>query len=664
MSDFKLNVDANKTIREVSDTLFGIFFEDINFSCDGGLNANMVNNHSFDGVYMDNKGMNNFSIILGITKHINPKIDRLRYWTCTEGTIESSFENPVSENSWYARIKVQKECRLENKGYNGGKINANKCAMSIVKGKEYEFSCWIRKKDFDGKINVFLEDENGQILTDSSSFVANENWTLVKVQLKGEKTAYGKLVIVFEGKGQVDLDCVSFMDVDTWGSDNPRWSQGKFRKDMIEALIDLKPRFMRFPGGCIVEGVELGNEYQWKNSIGPIIERKTNYNLWATDIPDGGYSQSLQIGFYEYFLLCEDLNMEPLPIVWAGFNCQLRKRGKLPMDAPDFYERVVQNALDLIEYANGDPDTNKWAKLRAEAGHPEPFNMKYIGLGNENLGEEYIERFEIIKKAIDEKYPGITCIMSSGAFPDGKAFDLSWKKAKEKFPDIYIDEHFYKKPEWVEKRHNRYDNYERGTAKVFLGEYAAKDLIKDSIHSKMIIPNCYKSALAEAAFITGLERNSDVVAMSCFAPLFSLAEGNQWRNNLIDFNPANVLKTTNYFVQQMYGTTVGNKVVDVKGELPRGIYCSATVSEEKLIIKLVNTNKSSMTAKLDLLNTKGRSAKITYLHSDDLNLANKLNYKDEPIYNIKPKKKDVIINNNKMEMNMEKWSLYVIEIDK
>jgi len=662
---FQVSIDANQTTRKVSDTLFGLFLEDINFSCDGGLNANMVNNHSFDGVYMDNKGINTATILLRITKRIKPKIDRLRYWNCKDGTIASLIEKTVSPNSWYARVNSKGKCRLENLGYNGAAKHSKECAMSIRKGDEYEFSCWIRNKGFDGKIKVFSENDNGQLLTDIVEVSFEEKWNHVKVLLKGQISAYGKLVIVFEGKGSVDIDCVSFMNTDTWGSNDAKWSQGKLRKDLVETLKELQPTFMRFPGGCIVEGLEHGNEYYWKDSVGPIIDRKPNYNLWATDLADGAYCQSLQVGFYEYFLLCEDLKVEPLPVVWAGLHCQYRGRGKVPIDSKEFQETVVQNALDLIEYANGDPETSKWAKMRADAGHPESFNMKYIGIGNENYGEEYITRFEIVKKAIDKKYPGITCIMSSGAFPSGKDFDTSWNSARKKFPDIYIDEHFYKKPEWLIKNHDRYSDYERGTAKVFLGEYAAKDLLKDMLFSiEKFIPNYYKSALAEAAFLTGVERNSDVVAMTCYAPLLALAGGTQWRHNMIDFNPAHVLKTTNYFVQQMYGATVGKMVVDIKGNLPEGVFASATVSEEKLVIKLVNTQKSPINVKLNLASVTGSNANITYLQSDDLNAVNSLDYRGNPVYKVKPATKQLSLDNNMLNIAMEKYSFYVIEIDK
>lgn len=654
----QLNIDAKRVEKKVSNTLFGLFLEDINFSCDGGLNANMVNNHSFDGVYMRNKRVNLFTMMTKITRKINTMEDRLRYWDCIGGSIKSLNTNPAAPNSWYARVHSNGSCQIENLGYQGNTSDSRNCSMSIVEGKDYAFSCFIRNSDFKGEVKVYAADKNGHKLTEEKALVLKENWSVSEVKLMGMKTCYGKLILKFEGNGAVDLDCISFMDMDTWGNDNPKWSQGKLRKDLVEALCDLKPRFMRFPGGCIVEGIENGNEYQWKDGVGPIINRKPNFNLWATDLPGGGYVQSLQVGFYEYFLLCEDLNMEPLPIVWAGMNCQLRQRGKLNIDSKEFQERVVQNAIELIEYANGEPETSKWAKLRAEAGHPEPFNLKYIGLGNENHSEDYINRFEIMKKAIDKNYPGMVCIMSSGAFPKGKAFEYSWNKANEKFPDVYIDEHFYKKPEWVIESHTRYDHYKRDTAKVFLGEYAAYPLI-----SKKNPPNFYYSALAEAAFLTGIERNSDVVAMTCYAPLFSKIDGNQWRHNLINFNSSHVLKTCNYYVQQMYGESVGDKVVKIVSDLPKGIFASATATDEKLVLKLVNTNQETAVASLKLSNITGSKASIKYLQCDNLNEVNSLGYHGEPKYNIEPRLKELSLKDGTIDMEMEKYSFYVITVN-
>jgi alpha-N-arabinofuranosidase len=325
----------------------------------------------FDGVYLNRKGYNQAAFLLKAEPHaVN---DRLRYWNLVGGKLESCHEDPVAENSWCARIQVEGQCRLENLGYNGAERHAGACAMAIQAGQEYEFSCWARSRSYQGTLTVSVTDENGAALTGKVQLTPIGQWQPSSLILSGIKTGYGKLVMQFEGKGAVDLDGISLMSTDTWGKGDPRWSQGKLRRDLVEALRDLKPRFLRFPGGCIVEGNGPGNEYDWKDTVDPVINRKGKYNLWGEKVKEGGYYQSYQVGFYEYFLLCEDLGMQPLPIVFAGLNCQLRSPHGLDTHSLTFQEKVVQNALDLIEYANGDPQANPWAALRAEAGHPEPF---------------------------------------------------------------------------------------------------------------------------------------------------------------------------------------------------------------------------------------------------------------------------------------------------
>jgi len=365
---FILQVNPAKELHAVSDMLFGIFIEDINFTCDGGLNANMVNNYSFDGIYYttDPKARRRFS------RKNREMVDRLRYWAISGGKIESNHDDPLAENSWYARINVEGSCRLENLGYTGGRAHASEPAMSILAGSEYEFSCYARKHDFSGNITIKVVHTDGTALTSESSFIPGNSWQQHTLMIKGLATGYGKLVLQLEGEGILDLDALSLMTTDTWGKGDPRWNQGKLRRDMVETLRDLKPKFMRFPGGCIVEGCQPGNEYNWQDSLGPLVNRKGNFNLWGEAIPDGGYHQSYQVGFYEYFLLCEDLGMEPLPMVSAGITCQVRSRDRLETNSPEFEVQVVQRTLDLVEYANGDPDSSPWAKLRAQAGHPEP----------------------------------------------------------------------------------------------------------------------------------------------------------------------------------------------------------------------------------------------------------------------------------------------------
>jgi alpha-L-arabinofuranosidase len=584
-------------------------------------------------------------------------IDRLRYWIANGTKLESAHDDPVAKNSWYARVPVEGYCRLENLGYNGAKEQSQANAMSIQAGQNYEFSCWLRGS-YQGTISVHVADKSGEPLTAMAQLTPTGEWQQYTVILPGSQTGYGKLVIQFEGQGVVDLDGIRLMTSDTWGKGDPKWSQGRLRRDLVEALRDLKPRFLRFPGGCIVEGNGPGNEYDWKDTIGPVINRKGKYNLWAAQVKDGGYYQSYEVGFYEYFLLCEDLGMEPLPTLFAGLNCQVRSSHCVDTHSPVFQAQVVQNYLDLIEYANGDPATNSWAAKRAEAGHPQPFGLKYIGIGNENYGPDYLEKFEVIKKAIDERYPGITCVMSSGLSPQGKDIDASWGKARASHWDVRVDEHCYNQPSWFIKGYHRYDDYPREGAKVYMGEYAANFPMNAPFLS--LKPNCYQTALAEAVFLAGLERNSDVVAMSSYAPLFSLVDGEQWAHNLINFNPAHVLLTANYFVQKMYSTTVGNNVVEMQGELPDGIYASATTTEEQLVIKLVNTNPQGSLVNLHLDGIPDGEVQVEYLHSDDLKAANTLKFNGTPEYVVKPVTMELAVRNCMTTLELKPYSFYVL----
>jgi alpha-N-arabinofuranosidase len=648
---FMLQVNPEKELHAVSDMLFGIFLEDINFTCDGGLNANLVNNYSFDGIYYtaNPKARERFS------NENREMVDRLRYWQVSDGKMASCHDDPLAENSWFARVSSEGTCRLENPGYNGGKAHAGKPAMAISATGEYEFACQARSQGFTGSVTVKVVGESGKVLTTEAFFTPTDGWQQQVLMLKGLETGYGKLVIQLEGQGTLDLDAVSLMSADTWSKGDPRWSQGRLRCDMVETLRNLKPKFMRFPGGCIVEGCQPGNEYNWQDTVGPLVNRKSNFNLWGEAVPDGGYNQSYQVGFYEYFLLCEDLGIEPLPMVSAGINCQVRTHGKLDMDSLQFQQEVVQRALDLVDYANGDPGTSLWAKLRAEAGHPKPFNLKYIGIGNENFGDDYLEKFALVKKAIDEKFEGITCVLSCGLMPQGKNFKKTWQKARTELSNVRVDEHKYMFPRWFFKNAARYDNYSRGDAKVFMGEYAANFMVFG------LKPNSYETALAEAAFMTGLERNSDVVAMSSYAPLFSLAEGQQWQHNLINFNPAHMLLTANYFVQKMFSTTVGDQVVEVSGAQPKGVYTSATSTRERLVIKLVYAGKKALSVHLSLVGIPDGSVQVEYLQSDDLEAANGLTFDGVPHYSVQPQIMEVPVKDGRLELELKPYSVYVLQ---
>ena len=648
----------------ISPTLFGLFLEDINFACDGGLNANMVANYSFGGIY-PKKPYN--MILIYMTKHWNgDKPDRLRYWEISGGSIESLSGAP-GKSGWYARVTSKGSCTLKNNGYNGGGDHRGECAMGIRAGETYHFSCWMRSHDLDGRVFVYLEDASGKPLTGRSEVPFSDTWQQTGTDLKAFEGAPGRLVILFEGNGSIDIDCVSLEADDVWGRGDPRWSVSHMRRDLVEALRDLHPSFMRFPGGCIVEGVTTGNQYEWKKTVGPLIDREEKFNLWASGVKDKGYTQTNQIGFYEYFLLCEDLNMEPLPIVWAGMYCQARSKISIPTASPEFQEQVVQNALDLIGFANGDPTTNEWAKVRADMGHPEPFGLKMIGIGNENYGEEYYEKFAVVKKAIDEHYPGMLCIMAAGLDPDDENHSNAWKEARERYGDsVCIDEHFYRNPEWVYTQLDRYDNYPRGTTKVFLGEYAAHGTYKG------VSANSWQTAIAEAAFLTGVERNGDVVELCSYAPLLCLAERGQWTHNLIYFNPYHIMKSTNYYVQQMYMAHQGTYVRKVEGDVPENISISASETEKALIIKIANTAVTSQSIDIDCtasLGEPGIAAKTcavsaTRLTCSDLEETNELTFTGEPVYKVQPESLQLAADNAHIQLEMEPYGFYVIEIER
>lgn len=655
-----LRIDVDEVAHPVSDMLFGLFLEDINFSVDGGLNANMVNNHSFDGMYLKEGGtwttVKNFLF----KSPLEPAVGHLRYWRISgDGRLESGGDQPLTAGTHYARLTVDGECRLENLGYNGGQDQRDRCAMGILAGEAYAFDAFLRAVDFRGTVTVYAADDNGQVISEKQQLTGlDREWSRQHVILQGKQTTTGKLVMECAGSGAFDLDLVRFSNQDYWGKDDPKWSQGHLRRDLVESLRALRPAFIRFPGGCIVEGALPGNHYQWKNTVGPLADRVPDFNLWGALIEDGGYSQSYQIGFYEYFLLCEDLRAEPLPVVWAGLNCQFRSEELIKKADPDFVKQVVQNATDLIEYANGDPGTNQWAALRAAAGHPEPFNLKYIGIGNENFGTDYLESFEAVKKVIDQRYPGMVCILSAGAMLDSDDYDLAWRTARQKFPDVRVDEHFYNEPDWLLENADRYDGYPREGPKVFLGEYAANRPFFGTT------PNSFETALAEAAFLTGLERNSDIVAMTAYAPLLSLSEGEQWAHNLINFNPHHVLHTANYLVQELYAAHTGDVVLRSDGDRREGCYDSVTADDGHIYIKLVNSKESTQPVTIRLLRSNAKAAVATYLQSDDLEAKNRLAFTGGPDYSIQPKTKTIEIRENTIDFNLEKYSVYVLTIDR
>ncbi len=673
----KITIRESEMPKQVSDMLYGLFLEDINFACDGGLNANVLCNNSFDGWYMK-AGVVEKDCRRAPEK-IVPHKEGLKFWE-TRGQVDVGIRKPLCATSEYARVRD--EAVLKNYGYNGNDIVTGRCAISIVEGHTYQFSGFFDASEYEGEACVYVEDENGTPLTEKKYVILSAGgeearrpdtseggsgepreggWQKHETDLDGKHTAYGCFVLEIKGVGELSLDCLSFMDADYWGANDPKWSQGKLRKDLVQVLKELHPKFLRFPGGCITEGAAPGNEYKWKNTLGPLEQRVPDYNLWALRTT-AGYNQSYAVGFYEYFLLCEDLQMEPLPVTWAGTSCQFRTGVPIDADCEKYEKEVIQNVFDLIDYANGDPATSEWAKKRADAGHPKPFGLKYIGFGNENWGDHYWNGCRRIYKLIKERHPEITLVFSANPIYGIPDFHKNWKTIRTEMPDALLDEHYYRYPKWFYKKHKVYDKYPRTSAGVFAGEYAC--------NMKLSAPNVFESALSEAAFLTGIERNADLVKLSSYAPLFSLVDGAQWEHNMINFSPREVLKTANYLVQYLYMNNVGTRILDMRGSGKRGLYYSATADGRFVYVKVVNAAKKAKRLRLDLKGILGGAgepakffgAQMQYLHSEDLRAKNNLTFTGKPEYEVEIRQKKLVMDENEIDMVLPGQTLGVIRV--
>ncbi|SIS09109.1 alpha-L-arabinofuranosidase C-terminal domain-containing protein [Microbacterium sp. RURRCA19A] len=604
--DTQIVVSRRANAAPVSKTLYGLFLEDINFAADGGLNANVVNNWSFEGGYLNRSGGYSQLTLVAFKLKPKPVTDALRHWSTTGGTLSALSEGGATAGANYARLSVRERATLTNNGYPGPGPS-----MGGRAGVAMQFSALVRTARFRGQLSLALVDGNGTVVTGSEVVVPDgDGWSTATAALTPPRTGLYGLQIVATGNGEIDLDDVSLIAEDHWGAGDPRWSQGRLRRDLVQSLVDLSPGFLRFPGGCIVEGVGDGNQYDWKQTVGPLHDRTPKFNLWAESRPDGDYSQSNQIGFYEYFLLCEDLDMEPVPVVWAGLACQYRSRECVATHSAEF-KKVVQDAVDLIDWATGDPAESPWAALRAAAGHPEPFRLNYVGIGNENHGDQYHRHFDAILDALEAVRPGMRYILASGPFPKGKPFEGSWAHATNR-SNVILDEHSYAKPSWFIDQSTRYDSYPRTGARVMVGEYAAHPAYSLSQMFGRDTSNSWESAVAEAAFLTGVERNADLVEMTCYAPLFALNDAKQWRHNMIEFTQLLVQPTVNYEIQRLFGEAVGAFALtaDVDGE---GVFASATGDDELAFVKIVNTTDRPRTVTLRFSSHTATHAEVVHL---------------------------------------------------
>lgn len=561
----ELVIQAGKPGAEIQPTMYGLFFEDINYAADGGLYAELVKNRSFE-----------------FPQHFMG-------WK-TFGKVSLKDDGPFERNPHYVRLAYaghpHKQTGLDNEGFFG---------IGIKKGAEYRFSVWARVAEGETPAKIRVELADTKSMNEQQAFVAadvtvdSKEWKKYQVILKPEVTNPKAILRIFLASRQtVDLEHISLFPVDTW-----QGHENGLRKDLVQALADIKPGVFRFPGGCIVEGTDIASRYDWKKSVGMVENRPLNENRWQYTFPHRffpDYYQSYGLGFYEFFQLSEEIGAEPLPVLSCGLACQFQNPN---MDAHvplcDL-ESYIQDALDLIEFANGAVDT-PWGKIRADMGHPAPFNLKLIGIGNEQWGKEYPEHLEPFVKAIRKKYPDIKIVGSSGPDSEGEQFDYLWPEMKSLKADL-VDEHFYRPEAWFLSQGARYDNYDRKGPKVFAGEYAC--------HGKGKKWNHFHASLLEAAFMTGLERNADIVHMATYAPLFAHVEGWQWRPDMIWFDNLNSVCTVSYYVQQLFATHKGTNVLSLTmnkkpvtgAEGQNGLFASAVCDKNKneIIVKVVNTS--------------------------------------------------------------------------
>lgn len=556
-----LDVDFNHT-KQISDRLYGIFFEDISYGADGGLWAEMIQNGDFE----------------------YNKDDRKKVWNATTAwkpELKIDTKQPLSRNN--SHYAVLSKAPVYNYGWDG---------IEIKRGAQYTISFYARNIDANSKrekLRIALLNGNHEVITDAKFKVENHQWSyyqaIFNIEDKSKKNiSLDKVFLAIipdeKAKGEIAIDMVSLVPQDTYKGHG-------LRKDLAETIAELHPKFVRFPGGCMLHGDGLGNIYHWKESIGKYQDRKPAPNIWR-------YHQTKRMGFYEYFQWCEDMGAEPLPVLAAGVPCQNSQANEdglagqqngIPMSQMPAY---VQDVLDLIEWANGDANTSYWAKMRAEAGHPAPFNLKMIGIGNEDLiSTVFEERYLMISRAVKAKYPDMEVIGTVGPFhyPSSDYIE-GWKIAKrEKFKDSKgnvanlfsaVDEHYYEQPSWFLNHQNYYDDYDRKASKVYLGEYASRG--KDE----------RDNALAEALHLTNIERNGDVVEMTSYAPMLCKVGHSNWQPDMIYFTNRDVKTTLNYQVQKDFSTHSGDIYVESKLNIDEAL-------KKYVGISVVKNSKSNKT---------------------------------------------------------------------
>lgn len=716
-SSVNLNVSLSDVSHEVSETLYGAFIEDISKAGDGGLVSNLIYNNSFE--YND-------------TDEENADLNEA-YWVFDNVEHTIATEDSMNENNpTYEVLTIDGTGTVSNLGcvedwdyktWNPNSELQSTADMGFEEGVGYDFSVYFKNIDFEGTVTVYIDSESnsGTVYTlDISN--CDADWYQVTAELTSAATEDGGFAIQFDGTGTIQMDFAQLIPQNSYGYDSDEWQFTTLRADLVEALADLSPSFIRFPGGCFAEGDSLDTLYDWKSTIGPLEERVQTYNVWRNDDAGDYYINSNQMGYMEYFNLCDDLGAEPVPCLNVGLTCQGRNSYDINVDAyeklsmtdeefeeylvevrgyseddtdgiasrveevealgytseddweaycetialtpgTDEWDEYVQDILDLIEFANGDAETTYWGALRAAYGHEEPYGLDYIQIGNENWGEVFWRNFDALYEAIKEAYPDIQIITTAGTWLSGNDFDYAWETISENYADTYVDEHYYTSGSYMYEINDRYDSYDRDSAKVFVGEYAATADGVGTIQTKANM----SEALEEAAYMTGFERNSDVVAMTSYAPTFAKINSQNWAVNEIWFDSQDVILTPTYYVQMLYSNNIGTEYIDASFDEDidvSDLAQSVTVDQEEQVIyiKLVNSSTSSTTVNINLdgfdsLNLASNQSISSYFISA-------CNERDsEGASNcVVPTEEEVEINGSTVTVEAERYSVNVIRI--
>jgi alpha-N-arabinofuranosidase len=631
-----LSVDMAHPGAAISPQMFGIFFEDINFAADGGLYPELVKNRSFEF----SEPLTGWHEILAINQS---------GLHASKGELTIRTDQPLhATNPHYLRAIVH-----QPGGY--GFYNTGFRGIGLHGGADYRFSAYVRtagpRSAGPKAIRATLTDPAGHVIASGKLDGFSGEWKRYETILHADETAdHAQLNLFVDDTGSIDLDMVSLFPVDTW-----KGRPNGLRKDLVQLLADMHPGFIRFPGGCIVEGRQLLTRYRWKTTVGDIAERKTIINRWNDEFdarPAPDYFQSFGLGFYEYFQLAEDIGARPLPILNCGMACQFNTDETAKMSELDEY---VQDALDLIDFANG-PATTPWGKLRAQMGHPAPFHLEMIGIGNEQWGDRYIDRYKVFAAALKAKHPEIKLVAAAGPAPAGEPFDSMWVHWRQLHPDL-VDEHYYMPPEWFLSNTTRYDKYDRSGPKVFAGEYAAqtRGTARDDNQ------NNWRAAIAEAAFMTGLERNGDVVRMASYAPLMANVNAWQWKPDAIWFDNLRSYGTPNYYVQSVYANNAGTRAVPITPLQGDGLYTSAVLDERthELIVKAINNSPDARPATIQVNGAHPTgTAKITTLAGADLNAENSF----EQPKKVAPENSTLPLTSGHISIELRPYSLTVYRI--